>query len=158
MHWSTHLVDIYLRLQNARGVRGLEVSPVRLACCYCQNHASRKTELRFSFPTREFKKPKQKAHSWLKYIPHTSHTTISKKVALVIYDARSMFHCPQCVVGANLVLNMPAPCSENLRWRVIWFGLFGGHSDEKTRFYLAHNKNLPYSKNPRKRTWVLRTC
>ena len=36
------------------------------------------------------------------------YTAISRKVALVIHDA-------------SLVSNMPAPHSEELRWRVIWF-------------------------------------
>ena len=31
------------------------------------------------------------------------YTAISKKVALVIHDARSMFHSPQCIMGASLV-------------------------------------------------------
>ena len=35
---------------------------------------------------------------------------------------------------------MPAPYSEDLRWRVIWFRLFGGHSEEETCFYLGISK------------------
>ena len=35
---------------------------------------------------------------------------------------------------------MPAPYSEDLRWRVIWFRLFGGHSGEETCFYLGISK------------------
>ncbi len=31
------------------------------------------------------------------------YTAISKKVALVIHDALSMFHSPQCIMGAGLV-------------------------------------------------------
>ena len=31
------------------------------------------------------------------------YTAISKKVALVIHDAWSMFHSPQCIMGASLV-------------------------------------------------------
>ena len=39
---------------------------------------------------------------------------------------------------------MPAPYSEDLRWRVIWFRLFGGYSEEEACFYPTHNKNLRY--------------
>ena len=35
---------------------------------------------------------------------------------------------------------MPAPYSEDLHWRVIWFRLFGGHSEEETCFYLGISK------------------
>lgn len=35
---------------------------------------------------------------------------------------------------------MPAPYSEDLRWRVIWFRLFLGRSEEETCFYLGISK------------------
>ena len=43
-------------------------------------------------------------------------------------------------MGASPVFNMPAPYSEDLRWRVIWFRHFGGHSEEETCFYLGISK------------------
>ena len=36
-------------------------------------------------------------------IQSESYTAISKKVALVIHDAWSTFHSPQCIMGASLV-------------------------------------------------------
>lgn len=63
-------MNIYLRLQSARGVRGLEVSPIHLTCCYCLNHASRKTELHFSFPAKEWKKPNKSIQSIKIYSAH----------------------------------------------------------------------------------------
>ena len=35
---------------------------------------------------------------------------------------------------------MPAPYSEDLRWRVISFRIFGGYSEEETCFYLGISK------------------
>ena len=35
---------------------------------------------------------------------------------------------------------MPAPYSVDLRWRVIWFRLFGGYSEEKISIYLEISK------------------
>ena len=43
-----------------------------------------------------------------------------KKVALVIHDAWSMYHSPQCIMGASLVWNMPAKYKFTMRgprWR-----------------------------------------
>ena len=52
-----------------------------------------------------------------------------------------MFHSPRYVVGASPVFNMPAPYSEDLRWRVIWFRRFWGHSEEETCFYVGISKS-----------------
>ena len=57
----------------------------------------------------------------------------------MIRGASSMFHSPRCVVGVTR-LNVPAPYSEDLRWRVIWFRHFWGYSEEENCFYLGISK------------------
>ena len=43
------------------------------------------------------------------------YTAISKNVALVIHDAWSMFHSPQCIMGASLVQNIPVKYKFTMR-------------------------------------------
>ena len=58
----------------------------------------------------------------------------------MIHDAWSMFHSARCITGASAVCNMPAPYSENLRWRAIWIRHFCGYSEEETCFRLGISK------------------
>ena len=58
----------------------------------------------------------------------------------MIHDAWSMFHSARCITGASAVCNMPAPYSEDLRWRAIWIRHFCGYSEEETCFHLGISK------------------
>lgn len=51
-----------------------------------------------------------------------------------------MFHSAQCITGASAVCNMPAPYSEDLRWRANWIRHFCGYSEEETCFHLGISK------------------
>ena len=51
-----------------------------------------------------------------------------------------MFHSARCITGASAVCNMPAPYSEDLRWRAIWIRHFCGYSEEETCFHLGISK------------------
>ena len=51
-----------------------------------------------------------------------------------------MFYSPRCITGASAVCNMPAPYSEDLRWRAIWIRHFCGYSEEETCFHLGISK------------------
>ena len=51
-----------------------------------------------------------------------------------------MFHSARCITGASVVCNMPAPYSEDLRWRAIWIRHFCGYSEEETCFHLGISK------------------
>ena len=57
----------------------------------------------------------------------------------MIRGASSMCHSLRCVVGVILI-NVPAPYSEDIRWRVIWFLHFWGYSEEENCFYLGISK------------------